>query len=187
MTPARRKHVARAAQRAREVKPPNPIERRMSKFLHEPPTMRTAASVIVTATATVVVVSGIAMRLIDHTQYKNVWVGMWWAIQTVTTVGYGDVTPTKASGRILATFVMLEGIAFIAITTALITSSFVARAEMEQGLGQPEPGAGEVEEIQAGFAELARRLDQIEAMLRRAAADTDRPDSSRLPRRPSRA
>jgi voltage-gated potassium channel len=165
MSPTPRRRVAQATQRARDVARPNLIERRMSKFLREPPSMRTAASVIVTATATVVVVSGVAMRLLDHTQYKSVWVGMWWAIQTVTTVGYGDVTPTKASGRILATFVMLEGIAFIAITTALITSSFVARAEMEQGLVQPESDPGEIQEIQAGFAELARRLDRIEAVL----------------------
>ena len=74
------------------VKPPNPIERRMSRFLREPPSVRTAASVIVTATAMVVVVSGVLMRVLDHEEYSNVWVGMWWAMQTVTTVGYGDVT-----------------------------------------------------------------------------------------------
>ena len=57
--------------------------------------------------------------------------GMWWAIQTVTTVGYGDVTPKAVAGRIVGTFVMLEGIAFLAIITAAITSTFVARAGRE--------------------------------------------------------
>ncbi|HEX6662067.1 MAG TPA: ion channel [Gaiellaceae bacterium] len=55
--------------------------------------MRLAASVIVTATAGVVVVGGILMRVLDHEEYADVWVGMWWALQTVTTVGCGDVTP----------------------------------------------------------------------------------------------
>jgi voltage-gated potassium channel len=55
--------------------------------------VRTAARVIVTATGAVVIVGGILMRVLDHDEYSNIWVGMWWALQTVTTVGYGDVTP----------------------------------------------------------------------------------------------
>src|SRR5689334_12783876 len=112
----------------------NPIERRMTKFLREPPSIRLAASVIVTATALVVVVGGVLIRVLDHSEYSSIWVGMWWAIQTVTTVGYGDVTPKHASGRLVGVIVMLEGIAFLAIITAAITSSFVARAERELAL-----------------------------------------------------
>ena len=110
----------------------NLIERRMSKFLSQPPSVRLAASVIVTATAIVVVGGGLLMRLIDHEEYANIWVGMWWAMQTVTTVGYGDVTPRAPSGRIVATFVMLEGIAFLSIVTASITSTFVERATRDR-------------------------------------------------------
>jgi voltage-gated potassium channel len=65
----------------------------MSKFLREPPSIRIAASVIVVATAMVVVGGGVLIRVLDHSEYASVWVGMWWALQTVTTVGYGDVTP----------------------------------------------------------------------------------------------
>ena len=101
---------------------PNPIERRLSKFLREPPSIRIAASVIVMATALVVVGGGILMRVVDHREYANVWVGMWWSLQTVTTVGYGDVTPRHVAGRLIAALVMLEGIAFLAIITAAITS-----------------------------------------------------------------
>ncbi len=104
----------------------------MSRFLREPPTVRGAVGTIVVATAVVVVGGGVLMRLIDHTEYKNVWVGMWWALQTVTTVGYGDVTPKHVSGRIVASFVMFEGIAFLAIVTAAIASTFVARVVAER-------------------------------------------------------
>ena len=104
----------------------------MSRFLSEPPSVRTAAGVIVTATTVVVVAGGVLMRLLDHGEYADIWVGMWWALQTVTTVGYGDVTPKEPAGRIIATFVMLQGIAFLAITTAAITSTFVARASKER-------------------------------------------------------
>ena len=74
------------------------------------------------------------MRLLDHDEYSDVWVGMWWALQTVTTVGYGDVTPKNPAGRIIAAFVMLQGIAFLAIATAAITSTFVSRANKERDL-----------------------------------------------------
>src|SRR5437867_6990372 len=106
----------------------NVIERSFARFLSKPPSVRAASTTIVVATAAVVVLSGILMRFVDHKEYANVWVGMWWAMQTVTTVGYGDVTPAATSGRIVATVVMLQGIAFLAIVTAAITSTFVARA-----------------------------------------------------------
>ena len=147
--------------------PPNPIERRMDKFLREPPSVRTAAAVIAAATASVVVAGGVAMRLLDHDEYKNVWVGMWWSLQTVTTVGYGDVTPTKPIGRAIASFVMLEGIAFLAIITAAITSTFVARAQKERGLAEAAAEEVEFDRMETRFDELAKRLDRIEAMLQR--------------------
>jgi voltage-gated potassium channel Kch len=88
---------------------------------------------------------------------------MWWAMQTVTTVGYGDVTPAARSGRIVAAVVMLQGIAFLTITSAVITSTFIARARAEQD---------EVEEagLEARLDELAQRLDRIEAALAKLTA-----------------
>jgi voltage-gated potassium channel Kch len=154
-------------------RPPRPdlVERRMNRFLRQPPSVRTAASVIVTATAIVVVVGGIAIRIFDHTEYSSVWVGMWWAIQTVTTVGYGDVTPAKASGRIIASFVMLEGIAFVAITTAAVTSVFVARAQEQRQLAhaQESEELDRLEELEQRTTELARRFDEFESLLRQLA------------------
>ena len=137
----------------------------MNKFLREPPSVRGAAGVIVAATATVVVASGFAMRIVDHTEYKNVWVGMWWAIQTVTTVGYGDVTPSKLGGRLLASFVMLEGIAFLAVVTAAITSSFIARAESERHVEEEAAEEVEIELLERRFDQVDERLDRLETIL----------------------
>jgi len=138
----------------------------MTRFLREPVSVRNAANVIVAATAIVVVSGGIGMRFLDHDEYPNIWRGMWWALQTVTTVGYGDVTPTHTSGRIVAAFVMLEGIAFVAILVAAITSTFVARAAQEHKIAEVgEEGAEE--RIDGRFDDLSARLDRIEAMLAR--------------------
>jgi voltage-gated potassium channel Kch len=111
---------------------PNVADRMIDRYLRDPRSVRRAMGVIVTATAIVVIGSGALMRLIDHREYRSIWAGMWWAIQTVTTVGYGDVTPKERSGRIIATLVMLEGIAFLSIVTASITSTFVERASRDR-------------------------------------------------------
>ncbi|HET7556298.1 MAG TPA: potassium channel family protein [Gaiellaceae bacterium] len=145
---------------------PNLLERRMTKFLRQPPSVRLAAGVIVTATTLVVVGAGILIRVLDHHEYPNIWVGMWWSLQTVTTVGYGDVTPKEPIGRLVGAFVMLEGIAFLAIITAVITSSFVARAERERELADEADDAALGDRLEARLDELDGRFDRVEAMLR---------------------
>ena len=143
----------------------NVIERRMTRFLSEPPSVRTAAGVIVTATTVVVIGGGVLIRLLDHGEYSDVWVGMWWALQTVTTVGYGDVTPKNPSGRIIAAFVMLQGIAFLAITTAAITSTFVARATKERDLAHAADEDDAEVRIEARLEGIDQRLARLEKML----------------------
>ena len=138
----------------------------MSRFLSEPPSVRTAAGVIVTATTAVVVGGGVLIRLLDHGEYSDIWVGMWWALQTVTTVGYGDVTPKNPSGRIIAAFVMLQGIAFLAIITAAITSTFVARATKERDVAHAADEDDAEVRIEAQLRGIDQRLDRHENMLR---------------------
>jgi voltage-gated potassium channel Kch len=141
----------------------NVIERRLERFLREPPSVRNAAGVIVVATAVVVVGGGVLIRLIDHEEYPSVGVGMWWALQTVTTVGYGDVTPTHVSGRLVGALVMLEGTAFVAIVTAVITSSFVTRATRESEAARQKEDISDRQLIERRFDELERKLDALAA------------------------
>jgi voltage-gated potassium channel len=77
---------------------------------------------------------------------------LWWATVTVTTVGYGDKTPTSAGGRRVALVLMLVGIGLIGALTATVASYFV-----EEKAGRQT-------------AELNERLDRIEAMLARTPA-----------------
>ena len=144
---------------------PRLIERRTSQFLREPPTVRNAAGVIVVVTAVVVLASGIAMRVVDAEEYPNVWRGFWWAMQTVTTVGYGDVTPSHTGGRIVAVAVMLWGIAFLAVIVAAITSTFVARAAGERA----RPGGEGQGSLDGRLDDLAERLERVERALTRLA------------------
>ena len=139
----------------------NLIERRVERFLQEPPSIRNAAGVIVTATAATVVAAGILIRVLDHDEFPSIGLGLWWALQTVTTVGYGDVTPKDVVGRIVGAVVMLQGIAFIAIITALITSTFVARAEREYAAQAARDELSDRELMEQRFDELERKLDAL--------------------------
>ena len=154
------------------LRPASLVERRMSKFMQSPPSVRLAASVIVTATTLIVVVGGVAMRLFDHSAYHSIWFGMWWVLQTVTTVGYGDVPPSNTAGYLLTAFVMLEGIAFLTIVTAAITSSFVARAQQErteddaQAASSDSALAARLDSLDNHVAELSERVARLDELLR---------------------
>jgi voltage-gated potassium channel len=141
---------------------PNLVERKMDRYMRSPTSVRLAVAVIVTTTATVAVFGGVLMRLLDHKEYPDIWVALWWAAQTVTTVGYGDVTPKDPTGRIVAAIVMFDGIAFLSITVAAITSTFVARAQAERATLEE---AHEDASVEAQLADLAQRLDRIETAL----------------------
>ena len=142
------------------------LERQMARFLRQPVTVRNAARTIVATTAVIVVASGLLMRVLDHREYPNIFIGMWWAIQTVTTVGYGDVTPRALAGRIVAAAVMLEAIALVAIVTAAVTSTFVTRSARLQDAAAAADQAKNAERIEARFDDLTERIDRLGAMLR---------------------
>jgi voltage-gated potassium channel len=133
------------------------IRRRMLRFLDDPPSVRNAASVIVAATTFVTLAAAVAMRVFNAKEFPHLGGALWWSVQTVTTVGYGDLVPHSVFGRILAAVVMLEGIAFLAIITAAITSTFVARAEREL---HPEQAI-----LGQRLDEFTERLDRIEQLL----------------------
>jgi len=62
--------------------------------------------------------------------------GLWWAVVTITTVGYGDLYPVTEIGRLIATAVMLGGIALIGVVTATLASWIVERVSASEGLEQ---------------------------------------------------
>jgi len=101
-------------------------------------------------TAVIVTLGAIGIFTVEHGANPNITgIGdaFWWAIVTVTTVGYGDVSPMTVEGRLIAIVLMIVGIGFIGVFTATITSFFFDQ------------------ERSAESVELERRLDRIEAKL----------------------
>jgi voltage-gated potassium channel len=100
---------------------------------------RDAAYLIGAFWAIAVVVFGALERIVDPKTFHSVWLGMWWAVETVTTVGYGDIVPDQTVGKVIAGFLMLGGLSLLAVVTAAVTSGFVSRA---QGRGQQQKNCG---------------------------------------------
>jgi voltage-gated potassium channel len=132
------------------------LERRIDQKGLRP---RYAAYLIVAFWTFAIVVFGVAEHLIDPETFGSVWLAMWWATQTVTTVGYGDVVPHQAVGRVIATFLMLGGLSMVAVVTAVITSAFVARAQAERRDAGDDPVMQKLEAIQSDLARLRERDD----------------------------
>lgn len=138
------------------------LERWLDREIARAQNPRNAAVVIAVVTAVMTVGSGLLMRVIDHKDFTSLGQGLWWAVQTVTTVGYGDHVPTNAGGQIVAALVMLVGIGFLTVITAAITSSFVTRSQEQ--LTKRRGGASPATEHDVRT--INERLDRIDAALR---------------------
>ncbi len=102
------------------------------------------------------VLSGIIMSRVDPS-IGNVWDGMWWAWVTMATVGYGDVVPHTAAGRLFAALVMLFGVVLISLLTANLAAFFIG--------GDVEKIEAEEEASDRQMADIAARLERIEKLL----------------------
>jgi voltage-gated potassium channel len=70
--------------------------------------------------------------------FPNALSGLWWAVITLTTVGYGDIYPVTPLGQLIASFFALLSIALISIPTGIISAGFIARDEPKQKM-ESEP------------------------------------------------
>jgi voltage-gated potassium channel len=136
------------------------LERQLDRVLARATSPRGAAIVIATVSTSLTIVAGVLMRFADHKSFPSIGSGLWWAVQTVTTVGYGDHVPETVAGRLVASLVMLIGIGFLTVITAAITSTFVSRSRQEQPYSdRATPTAEQLRQI-------AERLERIEAALK---------------------
>jgi hypothetical protein len=114
--------------------------------------------VIAVVTVGVTVVGGLLVRLTDPASIPNLVTGFWWSLQTVTTVGYGDVVPASVAGRATAAVVMLVGLSFIAVTTAAVTNAFVEAAARRRGAHADDNLLAEIRGLRAELEQLRAEL-----------------------------
>ena len=112
-------------------------------------------------------VGGVVMRVADSDNFPSVGLATWWALQTVTTVGYGDVVPTTTTGKFVGGIEMVIGISLISLLTAAVTSTVIQRGEAaakEQDRIRDEQTSQTIIE---GLAQVDDRLSRIESELRK--------------------
>jgi voltage-gated potassium channel len=121
-------------------------------------TLLRAVRLVATVAMSLALVAAILESLVDSgiDGFRN---ALWWAIVTVTTVGYGDVVPDTTVGRVIASILMLAGVSAIPITTSLVVSVFVTRLQAQQR----ELDRADREELVARLDRIERKLDARES------------------------
>jgi hypothetical protein len=96
------------------------------------------------------------IRLIDPHDFPSIGLALWWAVMTVTTVGYGDIVPTTTPGRVVASGLMITGFASLSLLTGFVASLLVHRRAAT--------------DAEAGLTRIEQRLEEIERLVRKDAA-----------------
>ena len=132
--------------------PGGPLERRATRALTGL-TLRSAIGLIVGVATVLSVGAAILVWLIDP-GIGTFGDALWWAVSTVSTVGYGDVVPESTGGRLVGTLLMLTGLSLIPVITSVVVSILVSQRNREAR----EQEMQDVEQILGRLDEIERRL-----------------------------
>ena len=138
------------------------MERPAAAFIKSEITVRRAALAIAICTVVITVAGGVGIWLLDHKEYPTVGEGLWWSVQTITTVGYGDNVPSRTEGRIIASIIMIAGIGLLSVVTATVTAAFVEGARSRLGRGRDQEIIERLDRIERRLAERDRGSDVVQ-------------------------
>lgn len=101
--------------------------------------------------------------------FRNAFSGLWWAVATLTTVGYGDIYPVTALGRLLGAFIAFSGLAAVAIPTGIISSGLIealsrgreAKARAEK-VGEDQPRDRVLRDCEEALRAISDKLAQLQ-------------------------
>ena len=134
------------------------LQAKLQRALQDRPlTAQRAARVIAASTFVLTVAGGVGAWLVDRKDFDGLGDALWWAMQTVTTVGYGDVVPKHVTGRLIGVVLMLQGIALLTVITASVTATLIEQARRRRS--DPDAVLAKLEQMEA-------RLEAIEHGMR---------------------
>jgi voltage-gated potassium channel len=121
-------------------------------------TLLRAIATIVTVAVILVLIGGAMARLVEPEVFTSLGLAYWWAITTVTTVGYGDVVPKDPWGRTVGALLMLTGLALIPTLTSVIVSTLISKRTQVQ----TREFADELIKTTASLQRIEERLARME-------------------------
>jgi voltage-gated potassium channel len=123
---------------------------KLSHFLSEMSFLGTALrsgakkiSIFMLVVLALVIILGSIMYMVEEQEngFRNIPESIYWAIVTITTVGYGDITPITSAGKFIASVIMLIGYAIIAVPTGILTTE-IALLSRTKSKHETCPGCG---------------------------------------------
>jgi len=121
-------------------------------------TLFRAIRTIFTIAALLVMIAGTLARAIEPETFTSIGLAFWWALTTVTTVGYGDVVPVTSGGRLVGAALMLTGLSLIPLVTSVVVSLLTAK----RARAMSEEDALHRDEQAAQLARIEERLDRLQ-------------------------
>jgi len=107
---------------------------------------------------------------VTEPQVKTIEDGIWWALVTVTTVGYGDITPATTLGRFVAGTLMFFGLGLIATVTAIVSAKFVQNYvdhhTNDDVLEKLEELESEIEKLKSLEEDELEKLDELDSKIK---------------------
>lgn len=119
-----------------------------------------AISTVIAVAAVLVFLAGLIERLVEPDTFTSLGLAYWWAVTTVTTVGYGDIVPESSAGRLVASVLMLVGLGIIPTLTSLVVATFIGKRTAEQQEQLDRQGREHAEALQRIEAHLDRLSEQ---------------------------
>ncbi len=92
--------------------------------------MRAIRSIVLVAMV-MVVLGGVLVRIVEPHTFTDIGLSFWWAVETITTVGYGDIVPESTAGRLVGAALMLTGVSLIPLVTSVAVSILTAKRTQE--------------------------------------------------------
>lgn len=153
------------------------------RFLARPASLLVASLAIIGVTASTVLLGALVIYLYDDSEYATYGQALWFTLQTATTVGYGDMTPQRTIGRVVAACVMLVSLALLTVMTATITSYFVHRSARFSNQSDRDEVMTALARLEASVLALSEQLDEVSHDAPRAdgAAPTPADAAEQLP------
>jgi voltage-gated potassium channel len=122
---------------------------------------------LVVVTVSIGLLAGFVATLVDKENFPSLADGVWWAIVTLATVGYGDIVPTTPLGRIVGSVLIIFGVTFLTFLTAIVTSLFISTEEEAKRALERERRQASEAEVRELLLQLNERMAALEAKLGR--------------------